>query len=425
MDFKKGWGIVLGGLFLILALFSFAPFPATAADTIKIGALDVFSGPFSHSGPAITGGMKFAVDEQNAKGGLFGKKIELIVEDHEMKADVGLRKAKKLILEDKVDILSVGTGSHVSLACLKFAEQNKKLLFTTHGAAEGITGKEFSRYAFRIGHHNYGYTAGMFQLLANTPYKKFYLLNMDYAAGRDFSGHFVKNIKNFIPDAQVVGEDFPPLNNKDFAPYVTKVINSKADAVVTMSWGPDLTLMIKQGRALGLKAPFPFIAVFAAEPYFGIDLKDDMVGNWGVALYDMRINTPENQKFVQAYHAQHKNDKDFNTWWPYGVIGAAYCGWKMTLAGMEKAGAFDTEKIISTLEGFSYNTVVGTWTIRKCDHTTLYPLFGFQVQGGQNPYYNGSIRQDVNFPWYGPNYVTIPAEKVAMPATPEYNPRCK
>jgi len=54
----------------------------------------------------------------------------------------------------------------------------------------------------------------------------------------------------------------------------------------------------------------------------------------------------------------------------------------------------------------------------------LVPLFGFQVQGGQNPYYNGSIRQDVNFPGMT-ELCYIPAEKVAMPATPEYNPRCK
>jgi branched-chain amino acid transport system substrate-binding protein len=425
MTFHRKLGIVLATLLLASAPLSVAPCSVSAAEPIKIGVLDTFSGPFSHSGPAITAGMKFAVDEQNANGGLFGRRIELVIEDHEMKADVGLRKAKKLILEDKVDFLSVGTGSHVSLATMKFADANKKLLFTTHGAAEAITGKEFSRYVFRIGHQNYGYTAGMLQLLADTPYRKFYLLNMDYAAGRDFSAHFVKNIKTYIPDAEVVGEDFPPLNNKDFAPYVTKVINSKADAVVTMSWGPDLTLMIKQGRSLGLKAPFPFVAVFAAEPYFGTDLKDDMAGNWGIALYDMRINTPENQKFVAAYHEQHKNDKDFNTWWPYGVIGAAYSGWKMTLAGIEKAGSLDTEKIISTLEGFSYKTVVGTWTIRACDHTTLYPLFGFRVQGGQNPYYNGSIRPDVKFPWYGPNYVTIAADKVEMPATAAYNPRCK
>ena len=412
-------------LFLILAVIALLPSNPLAADKLKLGVVDCFSGPFSHSGPAITAGVKFAVDEQNAKGGLFGKKIELVIEDHEMKADVGLRKAKKLFLEDKVDFMQVGTGSHVVLASLKLAETYKKLLFTTHGAAHSITGGDFNRYIFRIGHHNYGYTAGMFQLLARTPYKRLYLMNMDYKAGRDFADEFKQAIKNYIPDAQVVGEDYPPLNNKDFGPYITKVIKSKAEAIVTMSWGPDLTLMIKQGRALGLKVPFPFVAVFAAEPYFGVDLKDDMVGNWGVALYDMRVNTPENQRFVQAYHAQHKNDKDFNTWWPYGVIGQAYCGWKTALAGMEKAGSFDTEKMIASLEDFSYKTVVGEWKIRKCDHNAVYPLFGFQVDGGRNPYYNGSIRSDVNFPWYGPNYVTIPAEKVSLPATADYNSRCK
>ena len=416
------WGLCV---FLILAVARIAPPESMAQDKIKMGVLDCFSGPFSHSGPAITAGVKFAVDEQNAKGGLFGRQIEMVIEDHEMKADVAVRKAKKLILEDKVDFLQVGTGSHISIACNKLAEGNKKLMITTHGAAQSITGSDFSRYTFRIGHNNYPYSVGMFYLLGKTPYKKFYLLNMDYKAGRDFADDFKSNIKKYSPDAQIVGEDYPPLNNKDFAPYITKVRSAQAEAIITNSWGPDLTLMIKQGRALGLKAPFPFVAVFAAEPYFGVELKDDMVGNWGVALYDMRVKTPENERFVKAYHEKHKNDKDFNTWWPYGVIGQAYCGWKVALAGMEKAGSLDTEKMIAALEDFSYKTVVGEWKIRKCDHTALYPLFGFQVEGGWNPYYNGSIRPEVNFPWYGPNYVTIPAEQVNLPATPEYNPRCK
>jgi len=412
-------------LLVILGMIVLGGTESMAESKVKMGVLDCFSGPFSHSGPAITAGVKFAVDEQNAKGGLFGRQIEMVIVDHEMKADVALRKAKKLILEDHVDFLQVGTGSHVSIACSKLAEANKKIMITTHGAAHSITGSDFSRYFFRLGHNNYAYSVGMFYLLGKTPYKKFYLLNMDYKAGRDFADDFKKTIKNYISNAQVVGEDYPPLNNKDFAPYITKVIKAKADAIVTNSWGPDLTLMIKQARALGLKTPFPFVAVFAAEPHFGIELKDDLVGNWGVALYDMRIHTPENQRFVKAYHEQHKNDKDFNTWWPYGVIGQAYCGWKTALVGMEKAGSLDPEKMISTLEDFSYQTIVGKWKIRKCDHTALYPLFGFQVEGGWNPYYNGSIRPDVKFPWYGPNYVTIPADNVALPATADYNPRCK
>jgi ABC-type branched-subunit amino acid transport system substrate-binding protein len=107
------------------------------------------------------------------------------------------------------------------------------------------------------------------------------------------------------------------------------------------------------------------------------------------------------------------------------VIGQAYSGWKTVLAGMEKAGSMDNEKIISALEDFSYKTVVGEWKIRKCDHTMIYPMYGFQVEGGGNPYFNGSIRSDVNFPWYGPNYASIPANEVALPATPDYNPRCK
>jgi len=89
----------------------------------------------------------------------------------------------------------------------------------------------------------------------------------------------------------------------------------------------------------------------------------------------------------------------------------------MVVALIEKIGTLDTEKFIEAFEGFSYKTPVGLWTMRKCDHQVLLPMFGGVVEGGPNPYFP--------FPWLGPNIMTFPAEKVAIPATPDYNPRCK
>ncbi|OGP48301.1 MAG: hypothetical protein A3K30_07525 [Deltaproteobacteria bacterium RBG_13_51_10] len=416
---------VLFGFFLIIALMLGPALGVYAQDKIKIGIVDVFSGPFINWGWICYNGIKFVVDEQNAKGGLLGKKIELIKEDTELKPDVAVRKAKKLLLDDKVDILGVGTGSHVGIACNKLASQYKKIFIQYAAAADAIQGKEFSPYSFRVGHATYPYIRGLTKFMSTTPYRKFYLLNMDYAAGRDFAKDFKELMNVYMPDAKLVGEDYHPLNNKDFAPYITKIINSKADCIATFNWGPDLTLLIKQARSMGLKSPFPFACVFGADPQTTNELKNDMIGVHLAVVYDMGIKTPENEKMIQRYHQQHKNDKEFSWWWPAGNSGMTICGWQMTLAAIEKAGSTDPEKIIKAFEGFSYKTPAGVWTMRACDHQVLYPVFGTKIEPGSNPYYNGSIRADINFPWLSPDFKVFPAEEMAIPANPAYNPRCK
>lgn len=401
------------------------PSMAIAADTIKIGDLNPWSGPFASAGETWTKGVQFAVDEQNAKGGLLGKKIEAIYEDDEIKPDVATRKAKKLILEDKVDIISSGTGSHIAIALSKVARGYKKLYMNYGGMADIIQGKEFTPYAFRIFMGTYNTNSALAMTMAKEPYRRYYLICQDYAAGRDFARGFKEQLKKYLPEAKVVGEDFHPLGTKDFGPYISKVINAKADVIFTGNYGPDQTLLIKHARSMGLKHPFPFVSVFAYLPDSLRPVGDDMIGTYTVVPYSMWLNTPENKAMIAKYHEQHKNDKGFHTWWPSSLTGQTIFGWKMVFAAIEKAGSLDPEKFIPVFEGFEYETPAGLWKMRACDHQLVQPMFGGKIVGGDNPFYNGSIRPDVKFPWMGKDIRKFPAELVTIPATSDYNPRCK
>jgi branched-chain amino acid transport system substrate-binding protein len=408
----------------VLAVFLFASFSpwglnpqAIAADTVKIGMLEPFSGAFEANGRIYHAGIKFAVDEYNKKGGLLGRKIEIIQEDSELKPDVANRKAKKLVLENKVNFLGTGTGTHISLALNKVAS-SYKTIFINYGALSDICqGKEFSRYAFRVCHNNYSLTSALVQFMATKPYKKFYILCQDYAYGHDTANDFKKKIQMFFPEAQVVGEDYHPLGTKDFGPYITKVMAAKADAIFSGNFGPDGSILIKQARALGLKVPFPFVMPYAVSPYTEQELRDDAVGIHFAFDYTMRVDTPENKAMIERYRTYHKDDKDVAAQWCDTSIGHTALGWMMAFAAVEKAGSLDPEKFIEAFEGFSHKTPVGMWTMRECDHQMIQPMFGGVVEGGPNPFFP--------FPWIGPKIVTIPAEKVAIPATSDYNPRCK
>jgi len=415
---SKILGIYTGCFILILTLFAGVPFGAMAADTVKIGNQQPMTGPMEAYGRAFAVGLQFVVDEQNAKGGLLGKKIEVITEDNEFKPDVGVRKAKKLVLENKVDFLANAMGSHIAIALNKVAAESKTLLFHYGAMTDGIMGKEFNRYTFRMTTSIYNLNVAQALLLATTPYRKLYSINMDFVAGHEGDRLSKELVKRYAPDATWVGTDFHPIGTKDFGPYITKIIASKADAIVSQTYGPDFINMVKTARAMGLKAPFPFFNNLAKHPYLLNDLKDDAVGIHWCHEYSLRVKTPENEEMIKKYHEQHKEDKDFLTWWPSSDTSMAILGWKMVFAAVEKAGSLDPEKIIETFENnFQWKSPVGLWTMRKCDHQVILPVYGGVIEGGPNPFYK--------FPWAGPKVIQFPAEKVALPATPDYNPRCQ
>jgi branched-chain amino acid transport system substrate-binding protein len=396
-----------------------------AADTVKIGMVTTLSGPFEFVGRIYVAGAEFAVDEQNAKGGLLGRKIELILEDEEMKPDVAVRRARSLILEKKINILNGASGSASSIALSKVAEANKIVMINHTATADSLQGNEFTRYGFRVITNQYSIIAALAHVLATKHYQRYYILNQDYALGRDSAATFKQLLKSRLPNVTIVGEDYHPQATKDFAPYINKIIASKAEVIVTTDYGPDFTNLVKQSRGLGLK-DVHFVALWGGgDPYAMNALKDDAIGIYHANGYSMRVNTPENQKMIAAYHEKHKNDKDFQTWWPYAQIGQSILGLRMVFAAIEKAGSLDPENIINTFEGFKYESAVGTFTMRACDHQTLMPIWVGFIEGGPNPYYNGSIRPEVKFPWEGPDIVRVPAEQVALPPTPAYNARCK
>jgi branched-chain amino acid transport system substrate-binding protein len=297
------------------------------------------------------------------------------------------------------------------------ASSSKVIYLNYSGMADDIQGKEFTPYGFRICQNHYAQFTALVHLMARMPYRKIYSIQPDYVAGHTQDTDLKEQLKALLPDARVVGTDFHPFATKDFAPYITKIIASGADAIATGTYGSDLINLVRQARHMGLKSPFPIFAPLCKHPYMIGELKDDAAGMYYAAEYTMRVNTPENQDMIRRYHEKHKDDKDFLTQWPFSDVSMAILGWKMTFAAIEKAGSLDAEKIIEAYEGFQWKSPVGMWTMRKCDHQVVLPMFGGVIEAGPNPYYN--------FPWASAKVEEFPADKVTLPATKDYNSRCQ
>jgi branched-chain amino acid transport system substrate-binding protein len=423
---KIGIGFVY--VFLTVILLTGIPSGAIAADQIRIGLLEPLSGPFEAFGRGNIEGVRFAVDEQNAQGGMFGKKIELFIEDSENKPDVAVRKAKKLILENKCNFIGAGSSSSVSVALNKVAE-SYKVIHMIGTIAPALTGKEFTRYAFRTWGTVYSNTVGMILLSKARGYKKFYYLCWDLLSGHESTDYFDELLKIHIPDGRVVGKAFFPPGTKDFVPYTTEMMAAKPDAILIGAIGADLINAVKQSRRLGLEKT-AFLSHVFADPYLMNELKEDALGLINSAAHSMRVKTAENQDMIRRFHEKHKNDKDFYLWWPFPDCAKQILTTKMFLAGLEKAGTTDPEIFIKTFEGFQWKSPLGSvWYVRPCDHQAILPQYASVIEGGWNPYYNGSIRPEVKFPWEGEDVQEFPAEAVAppsnVPGTSAYNPRCK
>jgi len=344
-----------------------------AADPIHLGFNDVRSGPFKSNGDKFLLGVEVAVKEINKAGGLLGRPLELVVEDNQMKPEVAVQKLRKLIQSDNCEAIFQGSSSAVALAISQAMPRYKKIYVPVAAFAVDITGKDFQPYMFRTDANTAIQARAMAIALGKRKeFKKVYMINMDYAAGHDAADYYGKYIKEIAPDTQIVGNDFHPMFNKDFAPYVSKIKASGADYVLTQNWGTDLITFITQARSLGLKIPMAGILMadinaMAAMP------GDEAVGNFGVASFMPGLDTPEAKKLEESFY-----EKSGGTW-PVEQVWYAYKGMILYAEAVKKAGSLDAEKVMKAFEGMKWNGPTGPAFMRAQDHQFIQPMIIGQV----------------------------------------------
>ncbi|MGC8809359.1 MAG: ABC transporter substrate-binding protein [bacterium] len=399
-----------GYLFLIFLLSIFGPTSIKAQDTVNIVMLDPLSGAFKDIGERSVMGAQFAVDEINAAGGLLGKKIKLLPEDSQLKPDVAVRKATKAILEDKAKFIFQLSSTAVARALMDVAEKNK-VIFVTFGAeSDFLTGKDFNPYFFRTCFTTGNRSRAYVEFFKTKPWRKFYLINMDYAFGHAVAEDFKRVAKSIMPDLKIVGEDYHPLATKDFGPYITKILASGAEIIYTGNWGTDIEVLMKQGAQMGVKARY---ATYFLDDHIQLpNVGEAAIGSFVMSTYLPTLDTPKNKAFLEKWHKKYKDTKHP---WPTSNIGYGYNGAMFLFEAIKKAKSFEAEAIIKTWEGMEYDSLVGKQIMRACDHQVLMngPIGEIQAKSSLFP-----------FPFAG-TPVMIPMEKVAVPPQETGNPRCK
>ena len=400
-----------GVLALVFSAGIFIASQGLAADTVKIVHIGPFSGPFKDVGDRHYMGVQFAVDEINSQGGLLGKKVELFGEDSQLKPDFAARKALKAVMQDGATVIMQNISTAVAQAIMNVAEKNKVVQVSHATYSDSLTGKDFNRIFFRT-----CYTTGQFarafaEYFKTQPYRKFYLINMDYVFGHAVADDFIAAMKKVIPDVQIVGNDFHPLATKDFAPYISKIIASGAEVVYTGNYGTDLETLMKHAAQLGMKARWASNQL--DDPVVLSNIREYALGAIAVTLYSPNVETTKNKIFMEKWHSKFKDTKHP---WPAGAhFGQVYNGCMFFFEAVKKAKSIDPEAVIKAWEGMEYEGVMGKKTMRACDHQTLQPLIISEIQA-KSAFYP--------FPFLG-KPVMVPAERIAIPPNETGNPRCK
>ena len=359
-------------------------------DTIKIAIVASFSGPSAINGQFYWGAVSWVAHDINKRGGIFvdGKKklVEVIRADTMSKVDQAKKVTERMILQEKVHALWGCDGSHIMKVINEVANKYKVVALNASNSSDDIQNAEnFGRYAFHGGFSCDQVARGLayFYGQIKKKEKKFYILCQDYGFGHIFADGFKNGLKEYFPEAQIVGEDYHKLFLTDFAPYLSKIKASGAEVIFTGDWVPDAANLAKQAKQMGVNLPFANIWMTDANLLHELG-KDGGKGWIHVSSYHSPVPfsaAPGFEKFYKNFHNQWKNYKTppYNSHsFEVGAVGLGG-GWMMQtywlLSLMERAKTTDSEKIIPLWEGDTYRMANGkVIKMRACDHKAIQDL---------------------------------------------------
>jgi len=398
---KKIWMRVFVFCLFVLILTPYA----SAEKPIKILVVDVQSGPIMHFGQRGLMGWQLAAEEINSKGGILGRQVEVMVADDQFKPEVAIRKAEKHIMAGDVDIIAKAVGSHLSRALTDLTKQHNIPFINM--ANSNIFAEEGFSYNAILGSYRASMVARVIAtyLAKKGSVKKVYLINPDYAYGRDMAAMFEAEVKRLIPDADIVGKDFHPVNSKDFSPFLVKVKALGADCILTGSFGVDLSILMKQRHELGIKALVASNAL--GDPLAVKEFADVALGGIMADCWTMTIPNQQSKDFIASWQKRFKDTQYPN---PDAISAKSYIAAQFVFEGIKKAQSTEVEKLIPVMEGLRLTTLNGEAYIRACDHQLQMPLPLAEIVSTEPPYYGVPTM--------------IPAEQIAIEAKSLNNPRC-
>jgi branched-chain amino acid transport system substrate-binding protein len=223
---------------------------ARAADAIKIGMVDPLTGAYAAVAQNEVIGAKFAVEQINAKGGVLGRPLELLVEDSANDVGTGVQKTRKLIERDQVSFIIGDVNSGVAQAMAQVTAEKKILHIVSGGHTDGITGKDCKWNLFRVCNTTRMEANSVSDILFNKYGKKWHFITPDYAFGHTLQQAGLANLKRL--GGTMTGNELTPLGTTDYSAYLIKARAANPDVLLVLPQGSDMVNCLKQIAQFGI-----------------------------------------------------------------------------------------------------------------------------------------------------------------------------
>jgi branched-chain amino acid transport system substrate-binding protein len=337
------------------------PSPGSAQQTIKIGELNSYKTQSAFLDP-YKKGMELALEEVNAKGGVLGKKLELISRDDGTNPGEAVRVAEELITREGVAMLAGTFLSHIGLAVTNFAGQKKVFFLAAEPLTDKITWQNGNKYTYRLRATTYMQTAMLLPAALEAKKKRWALVYPDFEYGQSAVANFKEMMKKAQPGVEFVTEQATPLGKIDAGAVAQAIDDAKPDAIFNVLFGADLAKFVREGNTRGVFKNRTVVSLLTGEPEYLDPLKEEAPVGWIVTGYPWdKIKTPEHTAFVTAYQSKFKDYPRLGS-----IVG--YLTIKSLAAGIAKAGSTDTDKMIAAFAGLKVDSPFGPFEYRASDH---------------------------------------------------------
>jgi branched-chain amino acid transport system substrate-binding protein len=379
--------MMLRVLTMLLALALAMPLAAEAQKPIKVGFPMILSGPGALFGEPASKGAQMFVDEINAKGGVLGRKIELLPRDTKGNADEAVRVSRELILKENVDFLVGTLTSAEGPAVSVVAKENKIVFIAPIPKTDQLTAPDkLHPYVFRVSANTTMEGRSAAEIVAKWPVTKVATISPDYAYGQDVTKSFVDHLKKIKPSVQIVDQQWPKLGEADYTPFINAQMAKKPEAIFSSLWGGHFVTFSKQAKPLGYFDAVKYNVVAVGEAGSPESTKamgkDYPVGIWGNS-YDAFYwgESPAHRDYV-ARLSKYLKDEYPSSWAIQG-----YTGMQFLTEAIKKAGSTDSDKVSKALLGLTIDTPIGKQTIREKDHqANRGQLYGKTVMDPKYPF---------------------------------------
>ena len=325
---------------------------ARGEEPVKIGLDNPLTGTYAAVGGNELHGCELAVEQINAKGGILGRQVKLLVEDSTSgDAGTAVQKARKLIERDKVNFLLGNVNSALALAMADVSSEKGVLHIVPGGHTDAVTGKTCHWNVFRVCNTTQMEANAVAPALVRDGGKKWYYITPDYAFGHTLQA----GLENAGAKLGVtkIGADLTPLGTTDFSSYLIKAQAAKPDVIIFLVQGNDMINALKQAVQFGLEKRFHLAgAQQELEPLIGLP-PEARIGTWVFEWYWNQPNVPHVKEFVEAIRKKTGGHvPTARTWFGFAST------WSCAL-GANAAKSLDAVKMAKAMQGMKLPPEVG------------------------------------------------------------------